>query len=91
MKNFCEIYEDGSIVVKSDLIKLATEEEIDLMFKEVINENIISVLNENIEKYGYKYNNFESLKNENVEINSVNLSYLIPYSKNIDLSILWLF
>ena len=83
---FCEIYEDGSIVVKSDLIKLATEEEIDLMFKEVINENIISVLNENIEKYGYKYNNFESLKNENVEINSVNLSYLIPYSKNIDLS-----
>ena len=62
------------------------------MFKEVINENIISVLNENIEKYGYKYNNFESLKNENVEINSVNLSYLIPYSKNIDLSkYSWLF
>ena len=83
---FCEIYEDGSIIIKSDLIKLATEEEINVMFKEVLNNNIISVLNENIEKYGYKYNGFESLKNENVEINSINLSYLIPYSKNVDLS-----
>ena len=56
------------------------------MFKEVVNKKIISVLNLHTEKNGYKYGLFNSLYNENIEINSLNLSYLVQYGKDIDLS-----
>merc|ERR1711991_313246 len=83
---FCEIYEDGSILVKCDLMTLSSLETLETMFKEVINKKIISVLNNHTEKFGYKYNNFTQLSGDNIEMNSINISYLVPFSKNVNLS-----
>ena len=54
--------------------------------KDIINNNIINILNRHTEKYGYSYSQFNKLNSSNVEINSINVSYLIQQSNNFNLN-----
>ena len=54
--------------------------------KSTINDILISRINSHTSKIGYRYKNFDSLYNENVEINSINLEYVIKHNNDININ-----
>jgi hypothetical protein len=77
---YCEFNENGYITISTEFIDVMTENEIDEIFRNTVNP-IIDEVKHFLEQSGYKLGNFNSLRDENVEIKQLNYECQIEISK----------
>jgi len=80
----CEFDEEGFITITSEFKNIVSIDEIDNIFKELINPIIIEIKNF-LEQSGYKLNKFNSLNDDNVEIKQLTYETQIQISKPLDI------
>jgi len=80
----CEFDEYGFITITSEFKTFVTIDEINNIFKELINPIILEI-KEFLEQSGYKLNIFNSLNDENVEIKQLTYETQIAIKKQLDI------
>ena len=80
----CEFDEEGFITISSEFNTFVSVNEIDSIFKDLINP-IITEIKNFLEQSGYKLNLFNSLNNENVEIKQLTYETQIQINKPLDI------
>lgn len=77
---YCEFNENGYITISTEFIDVMNENEIDEIFRNTVNPIIDEVKNF-LEQSGYKLANFNSLRDENIEIKQINYECQLEISK----------
>jgi hypothetical protein len=80
----CEFDEEGFITISSEFNTFVSVNEIDGIFKDLINP-IITEIKNFLEQSGYKLNLFNSLNDENVEIKQLTYETQIQITKPLDI------
>ena len=79
----CEFDEEGFITINSEFKNVVTVNEVNNIFKDLINPIIIEIKNF-LEQSGYKLNSFNSLNDENIEIKQLTYETQIQITKPLD-------
>ena len=77
---YCEFNENGYITISSEFIDVVSESDIDEIFRNTVNP-IINEVKKFLEQSGYKLDNFNSLRDENIEVKQINYETQIEISK----------
>ena len=80
----CEFDENGYLTISTEFKSLVSINDIDNIFNETINPIIIEIKNL-LEQSGYKLNNFNSLKDKNVEIKQLTYETQISIKNPLDI------
>ena len=81
----CHIYQDATINIELELIKSYSIDNCENLIKNNIN-NVIINISEFIQESGYSLTEFNSLYDNNIEIDNIKYEYYLPIENNIILS-----
>lgn len=82
---FCEFDENGDISLQLDFSDPQSEIQVNEIIRNKINPQL-QIIQRYLEQHGYKIHIFEDLRNQNVDMKSINYYSLIPIKKKFDLS-----
>ena len=83
---FCELSPDGNIEIKIEFIEPASIEQINELIQNTLNIEVLAQINNFTNDIGYKYDLFDNINNDNIEINNINYVFSFEYKKTIDLN-----
>ena len=78
---YCELLNNGNIEIKMDFIQPVSYSEIEKIIVKTINKEILSKINDFTSEIGHEYTFFESIFDDNIEINNINYVYSFKYQK----------
>ena len=82
---FCEFDENGDISLQLDFSSPQSESQVNELLREKINPQL-EIIQRYLEQHGYQIHIFEDLRNQNVDMKSIEYFSLLPIKKKFDLS-----